>query len=246
MLPAAEFCSAQWHGVWVYNWPHTCIRDWHSHSWLWHATAFYAQVLLTVVSMCFFASWIPCSSFCHTSLLLFLATLFFVQCSMRLIAMVHSNSLVHKVREIMYVASRIWLWRTKHSEWKDVACFILLLWSIWYLHLFMFLGESCELPLAANDVLSLAWFTLYISVLMAKDELWSSSMTGWGCWCSIREMCGTEDVDIAYNHFKAFYQIFTTIDKQLSVDAWWRCWVCFRIIWLIYFCIQNIYSLTVH
>ncbi|KAH9536021.1 hypothetical protein CY35_17G083900 [Sphagnum magellanicum] len=36
---------------------------------------------------------------------------------------------------------------------------------------------------------------------------------------SIREMCGTEDVDIAYNHFKAFYQIFTTIDKQLSVDA---------------------------
>ncbi len=160
--------------------------------------------------------------------------------------MIHSNSLVHKVREIMYVASRIWLWRTKHSEWKDVVCFSLLLWSIWYLHLFMFLGESCELPLAANDILRLAWFTLYVSVLMATDELWSSSMTGWGCWCSIREMCGTEDVDIAYNHFKAFYQIFTTIDKQLSVDAWQRCWVCFRIIWLIYFCIQNIYSLTVH
>jgi hypothetical protein len=68
MLSAAEFCSAQWHGVWVYNWPHTCIRDWHSHSWLWHATAFYAQVLLTVVSICFFASWIPCSSFFHTHL----------------------------------------------------------------------------------------------------------------------------------------------------------------------------------
>jgi hypothetical protein len=149
--------------------------------------------------------------------------------------MAHSNSLVHKVREIMYVASRIWLWRTKHSEWKDAACFSLLLWSIWYLHLFMFLGESCELPLGANDILRLAWFTLYFSVLMATDELWSSSMTGWGCWCSIREMCGTEDVDIAYNHFKAFYQIFTTVDKQLSVDAWRRYWVCFRIIWLIYF-----------
>lgn len=159
---------------------------------------------------------------------------------MRLIALIHSNSLVHKVREI--IASRIWLWRTKHSEWKMLLALV------------CYCGQygicislcCCELPLAANDILGLAWFTLYVSVLIAADELWSSSMTGWGCWCSIREMCGTEDVDIAYNHFKAFYQIFTTIDKQLSVDAWRRCWVCFRIIWLIYFCIQNIYSLTVH
>jgi aspartyl aminopeptidase len=31
-------------------------------------------------------------------------------------------------------------------------------------------------------------------------------------------MCGTEDVDISYRHFKAFYELFTTIDK-LSVDS---------------------------
>lgn len=35
---------------------------------------------------------------------------------------------------------------------------------------------------------------------------------------SVREMCGTEDVDISYRHFKAFYELFTTIDK-LSVDS---------------------------
>ena len=38
------------------------------------------------------------------------------------------------------------------------------------------------------------------------------------CCCSIREMCGTEDVDISYCHFKAFYELFTTID-QLAIDS---------------------------
>uniref|UniRef100_A0A7C8ZNI9 aspartyl aminopeptidase n=1 Tax=Opuntia streptacantha TaxID=393608 RepID=A0A7C8ZNI9_OPUST len=35
---------------------------------------------------------------------------------------------------------------------------------------------------------------------------------------SVREICGTEDVDIAYKHFKAFYRIFSSIDKKLVVD----------------------------
>ncbi|KAJ7970565.1 Aspartyl aminopeptidase [Quillaja saponaria] len=35
---------------------------------------------------------------------------------------------------------------------------------------------------------------------------------------SIREICGKEDVDIAYKHFKAFYQTFSSIDKKLTVD----------------------------
>ncbi|KAI4347903.1 hypothetical protein L6164_008678 [Bauhinia variegata] len=35
---------------------------------------------------------------------------------------------------------------------------------------------------------------------------------------SIREICGKEDIDIAYKHFKAFYQTFSSIDKKLTVD----------------------------
>lgn len=35
---------------------------------------------------------------------------------------------------------------------------------------------------------------------------------------SVREMCGKEDVVIAYRHFKAFYQTFSSIDKKLKVD----------------------------
>ncbi|XP_028057420.1 probable aspartyl aminopeptidase isoform X2 [Camellia sinensis] len=35
---------------------------------------------------------------------------------------------------------------------------------------------------------------------------------------SIREICGKEDVDIAYKHFKAFYQTFSSIDRKLNVD----------------------------
>lgn len=36
---------------------------------------------------------------------------------------------------------------------------------------------------------------------------------------SIREICGKEDIDIAYKHFKAFYQNFSSIDKMLTVDS---------------------------
>ncbi|XP_071734642.1 probable aspartyl aminopeptidase [Rutidosis leptorrhynchoides] len=35
---------------------------------------------------------------------------------------------------------------------------------------------------------------------------------------SVREICGKEDVDIAYNHFKAFYQTFSSVDQKLNVD----------------------------
>ncbi|GER40921.1 aspartyl aminopeptidase [Striga asiatica] len=35
---------------------------------------------------------------------------------------------------------------------------------------------------------------------------------------SVREVCGKEDVEIAYRHFKAFYKTFSSIDKKLSVD----------------------------
>lgn len=35
---------------------------------------------------------------------------------------------------------------------------------------------------------------------------------------SVREICGKEDVDIAYKHFKAFYQTFSSIDKKLKMD----------------------------
>ncbi|EOY19139.1 hypothetical protein QUC31_006230 [Theobroma cacao] len=35
---------------------------------------------------------------------------------------------------------------------------------------------------------------------------------------SVREVCGKDDIDIAYKHFKAFYQIFSSIDRKLIVD----------------------------
>ncbi|XP_019232554.1 PREDICTED: probable aspartyl aminopeptidase isoform X2 [Nicotiana attenuata] len=35
---------------------------------------------------------------------------------------------------------------------------------------------------------------------------------------SVREICGKEDIDIAYKHFKAFYQTFSSIDRKLIVD----------------------------
>ncbi|KAL9270371.1 putative aspartyl aminopeptidase [Drosera capensis] len=35
---------------------------------------------------------------------------------------------------------------------------------------------------------------------------------------SVREICGREDVDIAYKHFKAFYRTFSSIDRKLVID----------------------------
>ncbi|XP_052186361.1 probable aspartyl aminopeptidase [Diospyros lotus] len=35
---------------------------------------------------------------------------------------------------------------------------------------------------------------------------------------SIREICGKDDIDIAYKHFKAFYQTFSSIDRKLTMD----------------------------
>lgn len=43
-------------------------------------------------------------------------------------------------------------------------------------------------------------------------------------YCSVREICAKEDVDIAYKYFKAFYQNFSSIDKKLEVD-----WVVCRL-----------------
>jgi aspartyl aminopeptidase len=31
-------------------------------------------------------------------------------------------------------------------------------------------------------------------------------------------MCGKEDVDTTYRHFKAFFEMFSDIDKKLNVD----------------------------
>ncbi|KAI5067876.1 hypothetical protein GOP47_0016221 [Adiantum capillus-veneris] len=36
---------------------------------------------------------------------------------------------------------------------------------------------------------------------------------------SVREICGTGDIDISYNHFKAFYELFHSIDCQLVIDG---------------------------
>ncbi|KAJ1287248.1 hypothetical protein BS78_03G416300 [Paspalum vaginatum] len=35
---------------------------------------------------------------------------------------------------------------------------------------------------------------------------------------SIREMCGKEDVDTAYRHFKAFFEMFSDINRKLNAD----------------------------
>ncbi|KAK8964293.1 putative aspartyl aminopeptidase [Platanthera guangdongensis] len=35
---------------------------------------------------------------------------------------------------------------------------------------------------------------------------------------SVREICGKEDVDIAYKHFTAFFQSFSCVDKNLNID----------------------------
>ncbi|XP_010423546.1 PREDICTED: probable aspartyl aminopeptidase [Camelina sativa] len=35
---------------------------------------------------------------------------------------------------------------------------------------------------------------------------------------SVREICGTDDIDIAYRHFKAFYRSFSSVDRKLVVD----------------------------
>ena len=35
---------------------------------------------------------------------------------------------------------------------------------------------------------------------------------------SVREMCGTDDVETSYQHFKAFYQHFSEVDRLINVD----------------------------
>ncbi|CAM8886965.1 unnamed protein product [Rhodiola kirilowii] len=36
---------------------------------------------------------------------------------------------------------------------------------------------------------------------------------------SVRELCGKDDIDTAYKHFKAFYQSFSSVDRKLNVDT---------------------------
>jgi hypothetical protein len=35
---------------------------------------------------------------------------------------------------------------------------------------------------------------------------------------SVREMCGAEDINTAFRHFRAFFQEFTSIDGQFRMD----------------------------
>ncbi len=34
----------------------------------------------------------------------------------------------------------------------------------------------------------------------------------------MREMCGAEDINTAFRHFRAFFQEFTSIDEQFRMD----------------------------
>ena len=36
---------------------------------------------------------------------------------------------------------------------------------------------------------------------------------------SVREMCGTEDIDICFKHFTAFYKNFSKVDATVTVDG---------------------------
>jgi aspartyl aminopeptidase len=36
---------------------------------------------------------------------------------------------------------------------------------------------------------------------------------------SVREMCGTEDIDICFKHFTAFYKNFSKVDETVTVDG---------------------------
>lgn len=36
---------------------------------------------------------------------------------------------------------------------------------------------------------------------------------------SIREMCGTVDLELGYKHFLAFFEIFSEVDRTLDVDS---------------------------
>ena len=33
---------------------------------------------------------------------------------------------------------------------------------------------------------------------------------------SVRELCGTEDIEICYRHFRAFFENFATIDAKFA------------------------------
>ena len=35
---------------------------------------------------------------------------------------------------------------------------------------------------------------------------------------SVREMCGTEDIDICFRHFTRFYKNFSAVDDTVAVD----------------------------
>lgn len=64
-----------------------------------------------------------------------------------------------------------------------------------------------------------------LPILVASHEdtlvffAWKGLIFDWLLVCSVREMCSTEDVDITFRHFRAFFQHFTSIDEQLRVDV---------------------------
>lgn len=70
----------------------------------------------------------------------------------------------------------------------------------------------------AYSVLFYSFFYRFLEGLALDRDMLKLELGLFCVPCSIREMCGTEDVDISYRHFKAFYELFTAIDK-LTVDS---------------------------
>ena len=91
---------------------------------------------------------------------------------------------------------------------------VILRWNIKYIAL-NFQFHAISLWIFKNIELN---FLQIVLVLYVKMCSWSFFVHI--CYCSIREICGKEDIDTAYKYFKAFYQSFSSIDRKLKVDAW--------------------------
>jgi hypothetical protein len=84
-------------------------------------------------------------------------------------------------------------------------------------------SESGQWTLAFLNSLCTGFATIYlnrsrIKLLYRTLSKISKMHYVYSSTCSVREICGAEDVDIGYRHFKAFYELFSAIDKQVKVD----------------------------
>lgn len=71
--------------------------------------------------------------------------------------------------------------------------------------------ERCILDSSrSKNIIVLAWIWIVRSLILQFSSILN---------CSVREICGKEDINIAYQHFKAFYRTFSMIDKKLNVDS---------------------------